>query len=119
MDNQSFVEALIKMAKADLSASKLLLSVKLYSHSSFFLQQSVEKINKAIGISYGLFTASEARKTFHNHPELFKTAAVNQIGIVQELKQRNIDLTAIINTILPSNTVASVRANAAPRIFNS
>lgn len=51
----------LKIAKEDLNAAKLLLSQKLYRHAVFYLQQSVEKAVKSLGISNGVITEAQAR----------------------------------------------------------
>jgi len=53
----------LEIAKKDLEAAKYLFSQKLYSHSVFHLQQSVEKAVKSFGIWSKTITETEARKS--------------------------------------------------------
>jgi HEPN domain-containing protein len=50
MANADIVNSLLKIAKSDLRASKLLYKEKLYSQSIYFFQQSIEKSNKVLTI---------------------------------------------------------------------
>ena len=50
MTNEDFLISLIEIAKSDLAASKLLFDNGLYLQSTFYLQQGVEKGNKAFAI---------------------------------------------------------------------
>lgn len=72
MTNEDFLNSLIEIAKSDLASSKLLFDNGLYLQSTFYLQQGVEKANKAFAIFNEIIKADEIRKLGHDHIELHK-----------------------------------------------
>lgn len=69
-------EKLLEISKQDLEASKTLYSKKFYPHSAFFLQQSIEKANKAFSIFINIAEdIKDAKKANHNPLNLAKNAA--------------------------------------------
>lgn len=57
---------LIEIAEEDLNVSKLLHGQRLFPYSIFYLQQSVEKLVKHIGISHGIISPENLQKEI-NH----------------------------------------------------
>jgi HEPN domain-containing protein len=53
---------LLKIAHKDLEASRILFREKLYSQAVFFLQQSVEKAAKAMGLREGLVSKKQLKQ---------------------------------------------------------
>jgi HEPN domain-containing protein len=53
---------LLKIARKDLEASRILFREKLYSQAVFFLQQSVEKAAKAMGLREGLVSKKQLKQ---------------------------------------------------------
>jgi hypothetical protein len=65
--------ALIEIAREDLNASKLLYNNGLYPHSIFYLQQSIEKIIKHIGLTNKVIGANDLQKEIgHKTEKIFK-----------------------------------------------
>jgi len=63
---------LLEIAKQDLKASKCLLSKKLYPQSIFYLEQSIEKAVKSLGIWSGNVTEEEIKDRIrHKTPKVF------------------------------------------------
>jgi hypothetical protein len=60
-----FLIELTKLSLRDLEASELLYAAGLYPQTVFYLQQSVEKFTKAMGIKYGIVTEKDLRSIGH------------------------------------------------------
>jgi uncharacterized protein (UPF0332 family) len=58
----SMEAVLLKIARKDLEASRILFREKLYSQAVFFLQQSVEKAAKAMGLREGLVSKKQLKQ---------------------------------------------------------
>jgi len=58
---------LLEIAKKDLEASKHLLSKKLYPQSIFYLEQSVEKAVKSLGVWTKTITEKEMKEKYISH----------------------------------------------------
>ncbi|MEK6894399.1 MAG: HEPN domain-containing protein [Nanoarchaeota archaeon] len=69
-------EKLLTISKEDLEASKSLYGNKFYPHSAFYLQQSIEKANKALSLFINIAeNLQEVKKVNHNPLNLAKNAA--------------------------------------------
>ena len=66
--NSKFIKQLIKCSKSDLGASRVLYDSKKYSQSVYFFQQSVEKLNKALGLISNKITESELKRAISHFP---------------------------------------------------
>jgi hypothetical protein len=65
--------ALIEIAREDINASNLLYINGLYSHSIFYLQQSIEKIIKHIGLTNEVIEVKDLQKEIrHKTEKIFK-----------------------------------------------
>lgn len=77
--------ALIDIANEDLDASKLLYQNKMFPHSIFYLQQSVEKLVKHLGITNDVIKPSELQsKISHKAEKIFKRLAKKSAEITGE-----------------------------------
>ncbi len=66
-----------KIAKADLETCKLLFKKKQYPQAVFFLQQSCEKVNKAILLHSNQATVEQMYSDSHRAPKYFKRSLNN------------------------------------------
>lgn len=99
MTNEDFLNSLIQIAKSDLAASKLLFDNGLYLQSTFYLQQGIEKGNKAFAIFNEFIKADEIRHLGHNHIELHKKGINLQLNKVKILNDDKNEVREFIDTI--------------------
>lgn len=72
---------LLDIAKRDLTAAKCLFREKLYPHAIFYLEQTVEKAIKAMGLHYKIITEDELEVVGHEAVKIY-------IKILQGLKDK-------------------------------
>jgi HEPN domain-containing protein len=99
MTNEDFLNSLVQIAKSDLAASKLLFDNGLYLQSTFYLQQGVEKGNKAFAIFNEFIKADEIKNLGHDHIELHKKAINLQLDRVKILNNDSIETKEFLDTI--------------------
>lgn len=81
-------EELIKIAKKDLQASKILYRNKLYPQAVFYSQQSVEKLNKALGLIMGQVKEEDLQKEIgHISIKIHEKITREQLERYQKFKQ--------------------------------
>lgn len=99
MVNQDFLNSLIQIAKSDLAASKLLFTNGFYLQSTFYLQQGVEKGNKAFAIFNEFIKADEITHLGHDHIELHKKGINLQLDKLKILNDDRTEVREFIDTI--------------------
>ena len=67
-----FILELLDYAKQDIDSCKVLYNSKIYSQSTYHLQQAVEKITKAYGLYLGVIRKKDLQLTIgHSPPQMF------------------------------------------------
>lgn len=79
-------DKMLTIAKEDLEASKFLYERRLYPNSSFYLQQSVEKANKALAFFLKIGGFEEAKSVYHEPLKLSKIASFKYEEKIQEFE---------------------------------
>ncbi len=96
-------EAFFGISQKDLKASKLLFENGLYPQAIFYLQQSVEKATKFLGLSVGMISLEEAKKDVgHDSFEVYikmRKVLQNLIEIANKYPQLA-DITKIVDDIV-------------------
>ncbi len=105
MTSEDFLNSLIEIAKSDLVASKLLFDNGLYLQSTFYLQQGVEKANKAFAIFNEFIKAGEIKDLGHDHIKLHKKGINLQLEKVKILKDDRIEVREFVDTIASHTNV--------------
>lgn len=91
--NVTLAAELLKVAKADIKASKVLYENRLYAQSYFYFQQATEKATKAVALSLEMSTAKDSFNMRHN---IFKLHRKNILDA-----KRNNQLTVDLAKALP------------------
>ncbi|MBI1783074.1 MAG: HEPN domain-containing protein [Sphingobacteriales bacterium] len=99
MTIKDFLKSLIQIAKSDLAASNLLFSNGFYLQSTFYLQQGVEKGNKAFAIFNEFIKVDEIKHLGHDHIELHKKGINLQLGKLKILNDDRTEVREFIDTI--------------------
>lgn len=86
--NEALATQLLKVAKTDIKASKVLYENQLYAQSYFYFQQATEKATKAVALSLEMSTAKD---TFNMRHNVFKLHRKNIQAATRE-KQLAVDL---------------------------
>jgi HEPN domain len=105
MTTEDFLNSLIQIAKSDLAASQLLFDNRLYLQSTFYLQQGVEKGNKAFAIFNEFIKADEIKHLGHDHIELHKKGINSQLSKLKILKNDRTEVREFIDTIASHTNV--------------
>lgn len=87
--NGTLAAELLKTAKTDIKASKILYKNRLYAQSYFYFQQATEKATKAVALSLDMSTAKGVFKMGH---DIFKLHRKNILTAKRD-KQLAVDLT--------------------------
>lgn len=78
---------LLKISRNDLISSRLLVNNRLYPQSLFFLQQSVEKATKSIGLILGIIEEKDLCKTIgHKSMKIFEFSFKSIDAMVADFK---------------------------------
>lgn len=107
MTGKQYSRQMIEMAASDIATSKLLFEHSQFLQSLFYLQQAVEKANKAVGLWADYIDVNEMKKLGHDHCNIHTKAVDFQIEIVQEMEADNIDMLSLFAGIFkcdPINT---------------
>jgi hypothetical protein len=105
MTNEDFLNSLVQIAKSDLASSKLLFDNGLYLQSTFYLQQGVEKGNKAFAIFNEFIKADEIKHLGHDHIELHKKGINLQLDKVKILNDDRTEVREFIDIIASHTNV--------------
>ncbi len=105
MTTKDFLTSLIQIAKSDLAASKLLFTNGFYLQSTFYLQQGVEKGNKAFAIFNDFIKADEIKHIGHDHIELHKRGINFQLENLKILNNNSIETKEFLDTILSHTNI--------------
>jgi HEPN domain-containing protein len=62
----TLADDLLKCAKTDLAACKILYKERLFSQSTYHLQQAAEKASKVMFLNFGMFSKKDMRNISHN-----------------------------------------------------
>jgi len=73
-DKELYGDSLISLSSSDLESSRLLFVNGINHNSLFFLQQSIEKLVKAIGLDIGIIEPDRMAKISHRPHKVYKTA---------------------------------------------
>lgn len=65
-------QSLYELSIQDLQSAHLLYEFKIYNNAVFFLQQSVEKLIKAIGVFYNIISPNQLKKVNHFSASVYK-----------------------------------------------
>ena len=79
--NGTLAAELLKIAKADIKASKNLYKSRLYAQSYFYFQQATEKATKAAALSLEM---SSAKDTFNMRHNIFKLHRKNILDVKRQ-----------------------------------
>jgi len=99
MTKEEFLNSLIEIGKSDLDASKLLYDNGYYLQSTFYLQQGIEKANKAFGLFGEYLEAKDMRKLGHDHVEIHKKIINHQLNQAKVFEDKNLQVQKVLQTI--------------------
>ncbi|RZN13782.1 MAG: HEPN domain-containing protein [Methanosarcinales archaeon] len=88
----NLAEELLKIAKKDLKATKILYENKLYAQAIFYFEQSVEKANKVLALTLNNYSEKDMIKFSHDVTRIYKNWTI-------ELKKRYKNLSRNLNQI--------------------
>jgi len=84
------INQLIEISESDLQASKILFQQGLYPHAVFYLQQSVEKLVKTIGLKTGAIVPSELKNRIsHNTIKVYLKGVQKVLGYLNLFKKED------------------------------
>lgn len=86
--NKLLAKELLKVAKTDIKASRVLYKSRLYAQSYFYFQQATEKATKAVALSLEMSTAKD---TFNMRHDVFKLHRKNIVN-ARKQNQLTVDL---------------------------
>jgi HEPN domain-containing protein len=97
---------LLKIARKDLEASRILFREKLYSQAVFFLQQSVEKAAKAMGLREGWVSKEQLKHNIgHRAWKVFTEISNIALKIQRQLEgvreKKHVILNIVAHDLIP------------------
>lgn len=79
MTDATFIESLLAIATSDLQASTLLYNQRQYLQSTFYLQQSIEKANKALVLYCDFLKPPDVRHVGHDYTRIHNRIVISQL----------------------------------------
>ena len=99
MLNKQFFQNLIAIAQSDFAASKILYESGFYLQSTFYLQQGIEKANKAFGLFGKYLQTTDTKGLGHDHTKLHKKVVNHQLEQVKVFYDKRIEVKPFIDAV--------------------
>lgn len=97
------ISEFLKISESDLKASEILYKEKLYSHSVYFFQQSIEKANKTLGLISRIITEKDLRDISHRQLQIHIKLVEGQLQKLKNISKNAEKLPKLKEFIISEN----------------